>query len=489
MELEEKRWPRWFSRAAYLIFALLLILSLLSFFLSSDAHLLPTIGLLGLELSLGLFLLCQMAEWGTKKRLFPCLLCLLLLCFGVKLFWVLYAQVEPMGDYETFFGYAKALSGGTVILGGRYMALFPHLFFYSLFLSLFGSVFGFSQLLAPMLNVILSTISCALLFFLGNRLLGRKAAILAALLWTFFPSQTIYNMYVLSEPLYTTEILLFLSLLVLFFTPMVKRRPQRRRAATFGLLAGLVLALVNMTRPVGVILLLGLGLWLLFLQPYPFQVSAVRWNLLFFLPVLLLTYLLVGHVSSTYLEYRIGEPVSSVPGYNIYVGFNEKTDGRWNQEDSDLLRSVNRQDTVTAPQVQEKMLELAKERIKSVQQLPCLLWNKLTIFLGHDDACVGYGITVLCHKDFLSAACNSLYLFCCLLALPAALSAFWRADRSSLFLVMVYFPGLTFAQMLMEVSGRYHYSLLPVLVLFAAGGISDLGAASAPYQGKRLRPH
>ncbi len=488
MKWEQRRWPLWLGRIAYAICALLFFLVLASFFLSEDTHFLPTVILLFLGLSLGSFLFYHIAKRDCNYPLWLSLLCLLLLCFAFKLFWVLYAQIEPMGDYSTFWGYAKSLSQEKVLSYGRDMALFPHLFGYSFFLSLFGSLFGFSSLLAPVLNVVLSTISCGLIFFLGNRLLGRKAAFIACLLWIFFPSQTIYNMYVLSEPLYTTGILLFLSLLALFFPARraTHWKAQKGRAVLFGVLCGCVLTVVNMTRPIGAIFLIGLFLWLLFLRPFPFRPAPVRWNVILFSAVLLATYILSSGIGTMYLEQRIGEEAASVPGYNIYVGLNEESDGRWNQEDSDRLASFSDQPGTTAPQAQSQMISLAKERWNTIENLPGLLWDKFTIFLGHDDACVGYGSSILRHTDFLSVACNSFYLWCCLLALFGTIAIIQKGDRSPLFLVMIYFPGLTFAQMAVEVAGRYHYSLLPMITLFAAWGILSLGDAVAPYRGKRL---
>lgn len=64
------------------------------------------------------------------------------------------------------------------------------------------------------LNVILSAVSGILLFQIGKRLWGVPAGCIAYLLWILCPSQTIWNSMVLSEPLYTTLILLFVYALV-----------------------------------------------------------------------------------------------------------------------------------------------------------------------------------------------------------------------------------------------------------------------------------
>ena len=75
----------------------------------------------------------------------------------------------PSGDYATFWGYAKALARQPVLEGGRYMALFPHIFGYSSFLSWFIRLLGPGALLAQGLNVLLTAASGSLLFLLGRR--------------------------------------------------------------------------------------------------------------------------------------------------------------------------------------------------------------------------------------------------------------------------------------------------------------------------------
>lgn len=80
------------------------------------------------------------------------------------------------------------------------MSLLPHLLGYSWFLSLFVRLLGPSPLLAPALNVILSTLSCGLIFAIYRRLWGLQVTAAVCLLWILFPSQTISNIFTLSEP-------------------------------------------------------------------------------------------------------------------------------------------------------------------------------------------------------------------------------------------------------------------------------------------------
>lgn len=56
-----------------------------------------------------------------------------------------------------------------LLAGGRYMALFPHIFGYASFLSWFIRLLGPGELLAQGLNVLLTAASGGFLFLLGRR--------------------------------------------------------------------------------------------------------------------------------------------------------------------------------------------------------------------------------------------------------------------------------------------------------------------------------
>lgn len=166
---------------------------------------------------LGLFLYTALCVPAAKRleHLGPLRLWLLLtiLCVAIKVFWIWRVRVPLAGDYSVFWGYANALAERTTVYGGRYMALFPHIFGYADFLSWFIRLSGPQPMLAPVLNVLLTVCSGSFLYHLCLRWFHSPAATLVYLLWTLCPSQTIYNSLVLSEPLYTALILGVLSLL------------------------------------------------------------------------------------------------------------------------------------------------------------------------------------------------------------------------------------------------------------------------------------
>ena len=50
----------------------------------------------------------------------------------------------------------------------------------------------------------------------------------------------------------------------------------------------------------------------------------------------------------------------------------------------------------------------------------------------------------------------------------------WRSKRKTTYiLVPLYITGLILAQMLVEVAGRYHYSIIPMLILLGQAALQD----------------
>ena len=189
------------------------------------------------------------------------------------------------------------------------------------------------------------------------------------------------------------------------------------------------------------------------------------------LAALAAAYLLTGPLWRGERARRIGEEPSSTPGYSILVGLNPESGGRWNQADSDALFAASGRPGATAQQTQEEMLDAARARLSSGEvPLLSLARDKLRTLLGSDNACVGYSAAVLRHRREFSLACNGFFYGTLLLAAGSVVGLWRQGCRSAVLLLPLCVLGLTLAQMLVEVAGRYHYALLPLLFLLAECG-------------------
>ena len=392
-----------------------------------------------------------------------------LLCFVTGLAWILLIPIEPFSDYKTYWDCAVSLAYGREIYSTEYVAMYPHILGYASFLALFIRVFGDSVLLGTLLGLLLSCLSALLIFAVCREVAGLPAAVLAGLLWGFYPGRIMLGSLIFSEPLYTCLVLLFLWLML---------RLQRRQkaagllqAAGWGLGLGLLLAVINAVRPISAILIIALLLWLVLLRGRELKEGRLWRFWLVCLAALLLCFQLSGKLWDRHLEQVLGEEPAGLPVYNLYVGFNMDTLGQWSSEDMDLLFAYRRQEGGSAPLAQKQMLPHVLERLHSDElNLPRLFADKLFVFLGNDEL-GGYTYRFTRSPGFVKICmvlCNCYYYLLLPLAL-VGLARLWRGGQPSAFLLLpLYTLGLTLAHMLIEVSSRYHYSLIPMFIILAA---------------------
>ena len=424
--------------------------------------------LLGAAWAAGLGLLLRRREMPVPRH---AALFAMGLCFLVNLIWVIAVRIEPFSDYAEYWDVARALAAGTEIPDAWYVAMYPHILGTATVLSALVRLFGPSVFAVTVFNVLLTTLSCGLVWLLARDLISERAAFVAALLWAVTPCKLMLGSLVFSEPIYTLLILLFFWL----FRRLEKRLVigpdgERPVAAVCGVAAlGLLLTAINLIRPIAAILLIAAALWLFFLRGAQ-EKSGRLWA--FWLAALLAmtgVFYAADALWTRHVENVLGQEIASVPWYNVYVGFNEETGGRYAEEDMDLLTGYLKQG-MTANAAQESMIPHVRERLASGIDYPRLLTTKLFSFLGADQL-GGYTYRFTRSEHFVKicmGVCNVFY-YGVLLAGIAGLVRMFRAKTLGAGLLLpLYFLGLTLAHMLVEVSDRYHYSLIPILIIFAA---------------------
>ena len=401
----------------------------------------------------------------------PARVCALLSLFCLILngIWVLVFHPVQAPDYQTFFQAASDLANGGALSGKDYIAMFPHILGYASFLSVCFRLFSVDLLTAALVNVVLTTVSGIILYLLSLKFSGRKAAFFVFLFWTLCPSKLLYNTMSLSEPFYTCLILLFFLLV----SEIIDNRKEEKigKDVSAGLLSGLVLGLVNAARPIGIIPMIAFFLWLFFLADWK-RVLSRKKTVLIFSCLLLTAYFATCKIWNCYAADKLGQEPPTVPGYSIYVGFNPETQGSYADEDMELLQSryFGEYDR-NAEATQQSMLESAKIRIdQNRKSIPSLMIHKLGTLLGHDEGGAFYSKESLSDRGY-SLCClisNVWYYLVCILAVSGCIAT-WRIPRDDSFMIIpLCLIGIVLAQLVVEVAARYHYCLIPMLLLLAS---------------------
>ena len=126
---------------------------------------------------------------------------------------------------------------------------------YPMFLAAVYALFGHSVAAVKVLQSILDAATCVMLLLIGERLFTRRVGVIAAAIAAVYPFLVVYTGFMLSEALFV-----FLSTVFLYTLVRLRENYTWRWAAA----AGLVLGVMNLTRPVTLLLpaLLFFWLWL-----------------------------------------------------------------------------------------------------------------------------------------------------------------------------------------------------------------------------------
>ena len=394
-----------------------------------------------------------------------------ILCLLVNGSFAFFFRPVQAADYRTFFQVAKDLSLGIHPGMKDYVAMFPHILGYASFLSLFLKLFGQSLAVAVGLNVVLTTLSGIILFYLLYRQTDLCSAAVVYLLWILCPSKMFYNTMSLSEPYYTFLILLFF--LLLQQTEVLTTKEDRYRIVKIVMIAlscGVILTLIQAARPIAMIPIIALVLWCGFLMDGGIlRKHWKEWLLLGI--VLILSYRVGTGLWRSYATEQLEQAPPSIPGYNIYVGFNLETSGSYSDTDMDLLQSrYFGEYERNAEAAQQSMLQDAKLRIAEAKpQMLSLLLTKLKTLLGHDEGGVFYAMESLSSGQY-SVCCilsNIWYYLVLLFAVCGSITIWKKKESGSVLVCVLFVIGLILAQLLVEVAARYHYALIPILLMIA----------------------
>lgn len=433
---------------------------------------------------------CAIAVWLLAKRLtgleelldrlgaVKTGVILSMLCFVLNLAVILIIRVAPIGDYDAYWTSATDLAAGRALEYQSSLALFPHIIGYSSLIAALIKVFGASPMLAPFVNLGLTVISGLLIYILCLRWRGLKTAAAAGLLWSVCPSKALFNAQVLSEPLYTCLILLFLFIITEVHLRLSGQRKELWLWALCAIVCGVLLTAINAARPIAAVPLIAFFIWVLVLRSDEIH-DRRRWAAwALFALLLCASNSLSWKGWQNHVEKTIGEEPAFNYGYSIYVGFNTAMEdyyGAFNPDDMAALGDYY-SSGLSAPEAQSRILEDAKARIFSGNiDFGKLFSDKLRILLGCDECGAHCALrSVGGTKYAISAVISNVYYY--FIVLFALLGAFrlWKAKYSGTALILPMFVlGLSLAHMLVEVAVRYHYSIIPMLTMLAAFAVEE----------------
>lgn len=217
---------------------------------------------------------------------------------------------HPILDSEVHDGWARSIVAGRDVFTGAYFKapLYPW------FLATIYKLAGPGYLVPRLVQAVMGSLSCGLVYLVGREAFGRATGALAGLAAATFWVLVYFDAELLLEPLGV-----FLNLLALWLI----FRAGRRGAALSWLMAGLALGLSAINRPNVLVFMPLVALWIVFIDRARWRqgcLRAVVFGIACSIPILPITIRnwVVGH------DFVL---IASQAGPNFYIGNNPESDG------------------------------------------------------------------------------------------------------------------------------------------------------------------
>ncbi|WP_164473205.1 glycosyltransferase family 39 protein [Clostridium sp. E02] len=419
---------------------------------------------------------------------------------------ILKFPMEPASDYKTYYEIAEMLKNGTLQDKGEgycnYIAMFPHIIGYCYILKQVFVLFGTSVFHGQIANILFSVGTVFLIYRIGRRLGGRLAGVIALTAAAFWPSQIMYINMLAAE--YAFSFFLYLS--VLLFLHLAMDYDSTTKHAVIGILLhillGFLIAISAAIRPMALILLIAI---LLCMLPLKMKLPGIPRNSLSiwvrFLgkgwlrgALILVSYMILSGILTTNIELVINQTVPSFSesfGYNLLVGLNTEANGGWNEEDSKFLYD-NLDRTGSPIQAQIACRNQALLRLNSdPEAIFNLFINKYELLWGNDDYGATWNLAFLKEQntlspqraDILYRSQNANHIVYMVFVLFSFMTLIYLLQRkaSYVYVLILMYLGTAGMHIFVESQNRYHFHVLPVIMIMTAVGIGYIFENSIVY--------
>lgn len=375
-----------------------------------------------------------------------------LLPFVIRLVALYLLMDTPRGDAADYENIALNIIKGNGFVSTR-MGLYsyrPPL--YPLFLACIFSIFTHSYLILGIFQAIIASITCVLVFRIGEYIFDEKTGLISSIIVASYPTLVFYSTQLLSETL-------FILILYLFIYVFYTVTDEPKRIYKWPLL-GVLLGLGSLCRPV-------IFPFLFFLIPFCFfsrEMNLRKW-------ILVMGFCLLTIAPWTIRNYRVhGELVllTTYGGANLWMGNYSGATGYVGgpKNINELVRGKQVAEVEKDKEFYRKGLNYIVDNpldvvILSLKKL-CLFWSP---FVKEHIGPKYIRERNIDYKTLIGLSFLFVAVFAVIGLFPV--SGVWKQSKL-LLMLLIYF---SLVSMIFYVSLRYRQPILPIISLFAGRGV------------------
>lgn len=408
------------------------------------------------------------------------------IAFVIRFLVIYYIALTPQGDYAIYLSTARKITSGTLSDSNKlYYGIFPHALNYPIFISFFYKIIGEKTWLPRVINLLFGVMEAGFGTYILEKFTNARAGVLGGLAVALNPSIIIFTLLSGGEPIYSS---ITVFAVFLFVFGIGKEKPYLYLAAF-----GFTCAMADFFRPTAIVLIIASVLTILLYSNFKAakKITTIAFIILSYGIVALLS----GYVTASVSGYK--NP-SHGYGWNLFVGANETSQGKWNDEDAELFNAV-KEEYQDPSKVQEYFFRLGIERYKSmgVKIIPHFK-RKLKVWFDEN-----YASTVVTewqtqYTRFKSADLKQTfflmvnsYNFIVVLGAVVAMIilSLEKKGINTMKIISYYMIGSIMVYMILESASRYkgaYYSILTILAVYGYWKIYHYVRNSRKLKGKSI---
>ncbi len=391
-------------------------------------------------------------------------------------------NIEPVSDFKMFYDCAVALyKGNTGWSKWTYFSDWAYQTGPIAYYALLMKIFGTGLLPLKLCNCALMAGTNVLIYLIARKITNEGAARAAALLYLFYPAP-----YFLAPVLTNQHFAAFM-----FFAAIYIFMAVRMNIVVKGLLCGVITALANVLRPLGLLIFAALILWVIF------QIIRTRKLVTLVLAsIMLVTFMLTTWSVSAYFVSSGISPYglsNNFPLWKFVVGLNEQTSGQYSLEDQTKIFYMEdkAQRDIVAKRVIKERLSIGFNRM-----LEFMVKKQEVMWASTDTLRWGYYVVKdngLVPQDSIKHIEHRLiksekiyYTLAMVLMFIGIIYIIWRRKKMNSLSLYIIFLLMAFysVHLLIEVQVRYRYFAMICVYILISYGISFFAEICAPKANK-----